>query len=885
MPRERDRAPEAPPRLALWLLERRVPLHEREFLVGDLVEAFHDAPDTPHGRRAARRRFWREALSASLRREHDHRAIPFSRGLVTDLGFDITLAVRRLRRTPGFTLATSLTLALGVGAAIAITAVARPVLWGALPFPDAERIVTLRERFGDGSLGRMGYETIADIGRRSSALAQVAAVRHWAPTLSEPSGAAQLTGLAVSATILDVLGVRVAMGRDFAPEDDRPDAAGVVIVSHQMWQQRFGGDTALLGRSITLGDVPAQVIGILPATYESVLLPRAELLRPLRYAPGVGSACRDCRHLQAIARLRDGAPTASAANDVSAIFEQLRGEYPQVYGSNGVAVTVLRDELTEATRVPLLALLGAAGLLLLIALANATNLFVARGIQRGGESTIRAALGASRWRLARGMLIEALLVSALGALFGLALAHAALGSLVALAPPSLPRIDQVRLDAGTTLLTIALAVLLGMVSGLLPALFTRTAGLRDRLATASRTVARGGHDALRRSLVVAELSLALLLLGGAGILVQSVRRLMAVEAGFATSDRLSVALSVTGARYENDESVWRAWRAVHEAVQGIPGVTAASLTSQLPLSSDFDGWGVRWDDERTAQDSEGDAFRFAVTADYATTMQLPLVSGRFFSEADGAASDRVVVINAQMAQRIFGDRNPLGARVQIGPTTGPWRTVVGVVGDVRHPALDADVSGQLYMPMEQNAFADAYVRLVVQSSLDPAVLTRAIRAAVATVDPGIPIGEIRTLDALVEGSAMQRRFAERLFQAFALAALVLAAVGIFGVLSGMVGERVREIGVRSALGASRRQILGHFLRQGGVLALAGIGIGVVGLAVLGGVLRPLVYGISPRDPVTIVVVSLGLGLVALTATLLPAWRASRVDAMEALRTE
>lgn len=886
MPRHADRSERRPPRFALWLLEHRVPEHEREFLVGDLVEAFHDAGDSPAAQREARRRFWREAIAAALRREHDHHAIPFSRGLMSDIGFDLSLAARRLRRSPGFTLAASLTLALGVGAACAITAVARPALWGALPFREADRIVTLRERFGDGTTGRLGFQTISDFGRQSSTLAHLAAVRYWSPTLTDQSGAARLNGLAVSANWLDVMGVRLALGRGFTPEEDRPNATNVVLLDHGLWQQRFGGDSGIVGRNITLGDVEHRVIGILPANYESVLRPGAEILRPLGYTDTSGSSCRDCRHLQAVARLKNGVSQGDAERDVEAVFTRLRDTYPAVYGSHGIAVTRLRDELVETTRGPLLALLGAAALLLLIALANASNLFLARGIQRGGEATIRAALGASRWRLARSMLMESLLVSALGALFGTALAHSALGGLVALAPASIPRIAQARIDLPIGLFTVALALTLGIVSGLLPAFFLNARGLRSRLAATSRTVARGSHDAVRRGLVVAELSLALLLLCGAGILVQSVRRLLAVDFGFETDNRIELALSATGTRFESDDMVRQTWRTLHDAVRGVPGVRSASLTSQLPLTDDFDSWGVRWEQPATGPADAGeDAFRFAVTADYAATMGLTLISGRFLSESDGATTEKVVVINEQMARHQFGDQSPLGKRLRIGPADAPLRTVVGVVGDVRHPALDANVTGQLYLPLEQNAFADAFVRLVVHSTVEPGVLTRTLRDAVQSVNSGIPIAEVSTLSALVERAAAQRRFAERLFQAFALSALVLAAVGIFGVLSGMVGERIREIGVRSALGATREQILRHFLREGGVLAAMGIAIGVVGATLMGSALRPLVYGISPRDPVTILFVSVGLGAVALVSTLLPAWRASRVDAMEALRAE
>lgn len=875
-----------PPRLALWLLEQRVPQHEREYLVGDLLEEFHRADASPAGQRAARRRFWREAIAASLRRERDHQSIPFSRGLMTDFGLDLSLALRRLVRTPGFTLTTSLTLALGVGAACAIAAVAGPALWGALPFRDADRIVTVRERFGDGSLGRMGFTTISDLRRETSSFQALAASANWSPTLTGDGEAERLTGLSVSASWLDVMGVRSALGRGFLPEDDRPESARVVMLDHHLWQRRFGGDSAIVGRTIRLGDVEHEVVGVLPASHEHVLAPGAELLRPLRYLDTLGQACRSCRHVFAVARIKSDVAPATAARDVAAAFERMRAAYPSDYGFNGVAVASLRDYMTEGVRGPLYALLGAAALLLFIAMANATNLFVARTIQRGGEMTIRSALGASRWRLSRSMLIEALLVSLLGALFGLALAHSAIGTLVALAPPSLPRIDQVRIGLTTTLLAGVLALALGMVSGLLPASLLNTKGLRARLAASSRTVARGGHDAMRRGIVVLEMALTLLLLGGAGILVQSVNHLLAVDTGFATSNRLTVALSVGGPRYDDDAQVHLAWRNVHEAVRAIPGVVDASLTSQLPMSSDFDAWGIHWEQTpRQNAAEDGDAFRFAVTPDYMRTMGLHLVQGRFLDPSDHAQSEKVMVVNEQIVRRDFAGRNPIGARAKMGGMDGPWRTVVGVVKNVRHRGLDSEMSGQVYIPLDQNSYADGMVRLVVHTTLDAASMTTAIRQAVRGVDPSIPLAQVMTLPAMIAESTTQRRFAQQLFQSFALTALVLAAIGIFGVLSGMVGERVREIGVRSALGASRGQIVGHFLRQGGVLALAGIAIGIAGSFMLAGALKPLVFGISPRDPLTIAGVSAGLGLVALLATLLPAWRASRVDAAVALRSD
>ena len=497
---------------------------------------------------------------------------------------------------------------------------------------------------------------------------------------------------------------------------------------------------------------------------------------------------------------------------------------------------------------------------------------------------MRAALGASRWRLMRGTLIEALLTSTLGALFGLAMASAAIASLVALAPSSLPRIAQVRMDGFTWALASGLALLLGMVSGMIPAMLDGSRELHRRISANSRTVARGGHDVMRRSLVMVEIALALVLLAGAGVLVQSVRRLLAVDTGFAADGRLTMLLSVGGPRYDFDAAVHQTWRAVLEGVSAISGVTSAALTSQLPMSSDFDTYGLRMRREEGRDRADAvDGFRFAVSADYAKAMGLRVRRGRFFAPEDRVGAPPVVVINEELAQKFFKGRDSLGEQLQFGPSDSPWRTVVGVVADVRHRGLDAPPAGQLYLPLEQNTFADSYVRLVLQSSLEQSALLPQVRDAVRLVDSSIPIAEVATMEALVAQSATQRRFAERLFQVFSLAALALAAIGIFGVIAGMVCERTREIGVRSALGATSRQILRHFLLEGGRLAAAGIVVGVSISLVVAGALRPLVFGVSVRDPWTLIVCAVGLGVVALAGTAVPTWRATRVDANVALR--
>lgn len=870
------------PRLAMWWLERRLPEAEREFFVGDLVESVAAASDRPALRRA-RRRVWREAFLCTFRRNCDLESTSFRRGVISDISLDLRIAVRRLRRTPGFTLATSLTLALGIGAACAIVAVARPALWGALPFTHADQIVIIREGSAGRTPSHIGFTTINDLARRVPGLGAVAAGTDAYAILNAPEGSVRLSGMRVTASWFEVMGVSLPFGRGFLPQEDRPGAARVVILTHQAWRTRFAARQDIVGSSVQLNDVAVQVAGVLPASYENVLLPGIEFLLPLRYTDTLPQACRDCRHLIAVGRVRPGTSVQEVSRQVESAFGEMRRLFPDQYERNSIVVTPLRAWMLEGVRGPLVALLGAALLLLLIALANAANLFVARGVQRSGEVALRLSLGASRWRVTRGMLLEAALVSLLGAFFGLALASSAVGTLVAIAPPSMPRIDQVRLEGTTAALALILALVMGLVTGLLPAALTHTRDLRGRISASARSVSPGGRDAVRRGLVVLEMAMALLLLGGAGILVRSVERLLAVDVGFATNERLTMALGVGGPRYTSDTTVFEVWRRLHETVRALPGVTAASLATQLPLTSDRDAYGLSWFPPNERTGAGGDAYRFAVTSDYARTMQLQVRRGRFLEATDRLGTAPVVVISEHVAQREVGDGDPIGLRLRIGGADTPLRTVVGVVNDVQHPTLDATEYGGIYLPLDQNHFADRHLRLIVHSTESHGSLTLRLRAAIAALDPGISVAEVASVVEIVSLTARQRLFARRLFEVFSVSALILAAVGIFALFAGMVGERRQEIAVRSALGASRAQILRHFLLQGLVLAASGVGIGVLGVLALGNALRPLVFGVSPRDPATLLAVSLGLAGIALLATWWPAFRASRVDAADALR--
>jgi putative ABC transport system permease protein len=803
-----------------------------------------------------------------------------------DLMSDVRLAVRRIRRGPLLALTATLTLALGIGAASAIYAVLEPVFLSALPFPDAERIVMLSETEKNGSRSRLGYSTISDLRTSARSFSSIAAMSDWQPTYSADTDAERLQGQSVTHEFFTVLGVRPLLGRAFTPGEDRPESDPVAILGHGLWQRRFGGDSSVVGRLIELSERPYRVIGVLPAAFESVLEPGAELWRPLRYADTLGYACRTCRHLRAVGRLEPGTALPAANAELHALFTRFAERYPTEYGSIGLAAERLRDDLTRGVRAPLFALGGAVALLLLIALANVTNLFIARTMQRESELTVRTALGAGRWRLVRELTVEAVLIGAIGGLVGVAMAHAGIRALIALAPPTVPRLDQVGIDVSVFAVAFGLSFLLGLTSGVLPGWLARSRDGDRRLHLGTRTVARGARHSMRRGLVMAEFALALMLLAGAGLLVRSMQRLLSVDAGFTPTNRVTLSLSLSGARYEDSAATYQGWRSILEAAQAVPGVAHVALTSQLPLSGDFDSWGFHQEQAPKANpEDDPSAFRFGVDGDYFATMGLTLERGRFLATSDDASAPMVVVVNQRMVELDFAGRDPIGQRVKFGGDDGPWRTIVGVVNDVKHRGLDARDERQFYLPTRQNPYAESFFRLVVASKGDPDAVLPGVRAAIRGVDPTIPVTDVLSLDEIIARSSAQRRFAQRLFQLFSMVALLLAGIGIYGVLASLVGERTREMGIRSALGATQRNIVTLVVRQGLTMAAIGISIGLIGAFWLSGALRALLFGVAPRDPLTLSLVALALGVIALLAAVIPAWRASRVEAMVALRSE
>jgi putative ABC transport system permease protein len=549
-------------------------------------------------------------------------------------------------------------------------------------------------------------------------------------------------------------------------------------------------------------------------------------------------------------------------------------------------VVALQDRLTREVRPALLAVLGAVALVLLIACANVSALLLGRALQREGEFAIRSALGAGKARVVRQLLTESVVLSLLGGAAGVALAHWGVQGLSALAPSSLPRLSAVGIDGGVLAFAAGLSVVTGLAFGLVPAFATTRPDLFAALRPGGRTTGLRSRRIARAALVTGEIALALMLLFGAGLLMRSLHRLLTVHPGFDPTGLLTMEVQTTGSRYQEDPPIRGFFDRARESVLQIPGVEHAGWTSQLPLGGNFDRYGVQIEGVVLANPANApSADRYAVTPGYLEAMRIPLERGRTITDADGAAAPKIVLINRTFATVAWPNSDPIGARLQVGGPDRPWWTVVGIVGDVRHTSLDETQAPQIYLPEAQWFSADDAMVLTARTRGDPVLLAGAIRAAIRAVDPTLPILRVATMEEVVSSTAQQRRFALVLFQVFAVVALLLAAAGIYGVLAGSVTERTRELGIRSALGASPNGIIALVVRQGLALTLTGLAAGVLGSLLLSRFLQGLLFGVRSTDPATFAVVVVVLVAVALAACWAPAWRATRVSPLEAIRGE
>jgi putative ABC transport system permease protein len=800
---------------------------------------------------------------------------------------DVRYTVRRLRSSPGFATVAVTTLALGIGTSTAIFSAIDPILFQPLPYPHAERLLTFTDLGGDGAPLAVTFGTFREVAARSRSFDALAVAGPWQPTITGNAHPERADGQRVSASYFHVLGVAPRMGRDFAATDDWPGAGDVAIISDALWRRRFGADSAIIGRQVSLDDTGFLIIGVMPAGFENVNDPTADLWTTLKYPASPPSEGPEWGHnLRMFGRLKAGVSIDGAKLELAEISRQRVPEFarpPWAAMRRPLVVSSMRDDITRGVKPALLSVLGAVALLLVIACVNVANLLLVRGTQRRGELTLRLALGADAKRLVRQLLTESVVLALIGGILGIAVAEVGVRALIALSPPGLPRIGAVGVRGSALIFAFGVSAVVGILVGIAPALHASREDVRTGLQQGTRR-AVGGHAATRRALVVIEVALALVLLVSAGLLFRSLRTLFSIDPGFAPSQLLTMHVQASGRQFADDSATFRFFAQSLDAVRRVPGVTAAAYTSQLPLSGDGDTYGAHFESSPTGR-NESAVFRYAVSPGYFSTIGIPLIRGRLLDSTDRAGSPLALVINASFAKRKFPVADPIGQRLHVGPDRGPWYTIVGVVGDVKQLSLAAGRADAIYIVPTQSWFADAELSLVVRTRGDPVAMVGAIENAVWSVDKNQPITRVRTMDALVAASEAQRRFALMIFEVFALAALVLAAIGLYGVLAGSVTERLRELGVRAALGASPREIVALVIRQGMILTLLGVTLGVVGAAAASRGLITLLYGVSRLDPLTygsVVAMLVGVGMIACA---LPAIRASRVDPASTLRSE
>jgi putative ABC transport system permease protein len=826
---------------------------------------------------------------------HSEEGLPLLENLIQDARFTL----RILTKAPGFSTAAVLTLALGIGACTAIFSAVNPILFEPLPYPHANRILTIWSTFR-GVRSRLAFGNWREIEERNHSFEALAVYEPWQPVLVAGEQPERLNGQKVTASYLRVLGVEPWLGRDFHSDEDRYHGPAVAILSYRLWQQKFGGDRGIIGGAVTLDGDRYTVIGVMPAGFENVLSSQADIWTPLDY--NVQALATDFEsgewgnHLYMVGRVRPGVSREAAARDLEAIAANRIAQFqrpPWAALRHGLIIDSLQEDITREVRPALLAVMGAVFLVLLMAGVNVTNLQLARGAQRQGEFAMRVTLGAGRIRVVRQLITESLLLAGLGGAVGVAIAIAGVRALMAMSPPGLPRIDAIRFSGEAFVFALALTTLVGVVAGVVPALSASREYLRE-IAKQSWANSTRSDSWTRRTLVVSEMALALVLLAGAGLLLRSMQRLLAVDPGFNPSNLLTMQIKTSGHEFDdtsaapNDGSDARRrfFEQALDAVRRVPGVTAAGLTTNLPLTDDaviYGTYGARF--EGDPPNVGTDVFRYVVSPGYCEAMQIPLRRGRFLSKLDGSEAPLVVLISESLAKSEFPGQDPIGKRLHVGPTDRPWYTVVGVVGDVKQNSLVADEPNAVYLTEAQSWFADDTMSVVVRERDVATPPTTAIENAIWSVDKNQALVRVATAGQLVLAGKATRHFVLMLFAAFALVALALAATGIYGVLSGSVTERTREIGVRSALGASRGDIFGLVLGKGMTLAAIGAAFGLCAAVVSSSALVSLLFGVSRLDPLTYLSVTTLLLAVAAAACAIPAARAVVVDPVQALRSE
>ncbi|HVG19637.1 MAG TPA: ABC transporter permease [Blastocatellia bacterium] len=818
----------------------------------------------------------------------DRGGLPAIETLIMDLRY----GARMLLKQPGFTVIAVLTLSLGIGANTAIFTVVDAALLRGLPYKDPDRLVQVWEtrRLGEIKQLDASYPDYLDWGRQPEVIEGICGYTEWGGsfTLTGRVEPERIDGARVTASFFSVLGVAPMLGRTFLPDEDGPQAERTVILSYGFWQRRFGADPNIVGQSLILDGSDYTVLGVLPGSFQFAPMGKAQLWVPLRPTPGQLDR-RFMHWLDVIARLKPGVSLAQAQAQMSTIGERIERENPDSHTGASLKLVPLHEQIIGSVGPLLLVLLGAVGFVLLIACANVANLLLLRAAARRQEISIRLALGATRWRLVRQLVSESLLLTFGGGALGLALAAWGVELLLAAIPAaqldSMPYLQGLTLNARVFGFTGALALLTGIVFGLAPAWQSARLDLQAVLKDSNRTVVGTGRQRFRSLLVVSEIALALVLLVGAGLLITSTLRLLEVKLGFKPERLMTMRLELPSSRYTDDEQI----RAFHQQllprIEALPGVTGVASANWLPLEGG-PGDLLRVEGEPPPPPSEvPKTITHVVSSNYFRTMGIALIKGRYFTDDDNQYSPSVLVINGALAKKLFANQDPIGRRIIFeGGEQKPFE-IVGVVDDERVGELDEEATAVVYRPYLQDPWTK--LNLVVRTAGDPVSIVNAVRGEVQAIDQDLALYSVATMEQLIaeRPSTFLRRYPALLMAVFAAIALILAAIGIYGIISYSVNQRTHEIGVRMALGAQPRDVLRLIIGQGMVLILFGVAGGVAAALALTRLMHSLLFGVSATDPLTFILVTALLALVALLACYIPARRATKVDPMIALRYE
>jgi predicted permease len=795
---------------------------------------------------------------------------------------DIRYGIRMLLKYKGFTAVAVIALGLGVGANTAIFSLVNGVLLRPLPFPDAERIVYFEGKNpGQGITdSNISFPDFTDWSQQNGLFASTAA--YWTGNANLGADGAEperVPRAGVTTGFFSVLGVQPVLGRAFVPEDDKPEAITVAIISHGLWERRFGSDSAIVGKQVQISSRPLTILGVMPPGFEYP--EQTQIWVPS--AVNLSDEPRDNRAWQAIARLQPGVDLKRAQTEISAINARLAKQFHETNKGWDANLAVLHERMVRELKPSLLTLLGAVGFVLLIACANVANLLLARSAARQKEIAIRAAMGASRGRVLRQMLTESILLSAIGGIAGLLISIWLTDLLMSIVPEGAPRLDQVGIDYRVLSFALGVSALTGILFGLVPALQASKLDVTSALKEGGRGGEGHRRTNARSLLLISEVALSLMLLVGAGLLIKSFLRLQELRPGFNAHNVLIANVALPGAKYKDQQFV-EFFRQLKERLEASPGVQAVGGAVNLPLGASGYGIGRSYIPEGRplTVDEAKDAMYSTITGDYFRALQIPLIAGRTFELRDNADAAKVVIVNETIAKRHFASpAEAIGKRISIWRDEKFPREIIGVVGDTKTSSLIGESGAQTYVPHAQDSQWN-FMGLVIRTAGDPAAFAATLRREVQAIDKDQPVYNVRTMNDVVMNSIGTRRVSMQLFAVFAFAALLLAALGIYGVLAYSVTQRTQEIGLRMALGAQRSDVLGLVIRQGMSLTVIGVIIGLAGAFALTRVIANLLYGVTATDPATFVAIPFLLLFVALLACYLPARRAAGLDPTRAL---